>query len=211
MHIRNFTRPDLALAVSYLGRLMHRPTASLFARVQDLIWYLKETACYGSYLGGASPQCPLYAYCNSDYANCREDCRSVTGLVVKCGVGSISWRFAKKPTLSRSTTEAEYIAAGEVAKEVQYVHAIAQGMQLDPGCIPIGIDKQAALFLVEDPVSAASTKHIDVVYHHVRERVKCRQMEFEPIATALNVSDIFTKPLAVDIFAKHRSGLGIMP
>jgi hypothetical protein len=211
MHISNFTRPDVAFAVSYLARFMHRPTASLFARVQDLICYLKGTASYGLYLGGASPQCPLYAYCDSDYANCREDRRSVTGLVVKCGVGSICWKSAKQPTVSRSTAEAEYIAAGEVAKEVQYVHALAQGMQLDPGCIPIGIDNRAALFLVEDPVSAARTKHIDVVYHHVRERVKCRQMEFEPIATELNVSDIFTKPLAVDTFAKHRSGLGIMP
>jgi hypothetical protein len=93
--------------------------------------------------------------------------------------------------VSSSTAEAEYIAAGEVAEEVQYLHALAQGMQLDPGCIPIGIDNQAALFLVEDPVSAARTKHIDVLYHHVRERVRCRQME-------LNVSDIYTKLLAVD-------------
>jgi hypothetical protein len=37
MHISNFTRPDVAFAVSYLARFMHRPTASLFARVQDLI------------------------------------------------------------------------------------------------------------------------------------------------------------------------------
>jgi hypothetical protein len=73
----------------------------------------------------------------------------------------------QKPSVSRSTAEAEYIAVGEVAKEVQYVHALAPGMQLDPGCIPIGIDNRAALFLVEDPVSAARTKHIDVVYHHV--------------------------------------------
>jgi hypothetical protein len=36
-------------------------------------------------------------------------------------------------------------------------------------------------------------------------------MEFEPIATELNVSDVFTTPLAVYPFAKHRSGLRIMP
>jgi hypothetical protein len=100
---------------------------------------------------------------------------------------------------------------GEVAKEVQYVHALAQGMQLDSGCTPIGIDNRTALFLVEDSVSAARTKHIDVVYHYVRERVKCRQMEFEPIAAELNASDVFTNPPAVDTFAKHRSGLGLMP
>jgi hypothetical protein len=31
------------------------------------------------------------------------------------------------------------------------------------------------------------------------------------VRAKLNVSDIFTKPLAVHTFAKHRSGLGVMP
>ncbi len=210
-HISNYTRPDISFAVSFLARFVNSPTASMFARVQDLICYLKGTASYGLYLGGASPSCPLYAYCDSDYAQCPETRRSVTGLVVKCGVGSVSWKSAKQPTVSRSTAEAEYVAAGEVAKEVQYMHALAQGMHLHPGCIPIGLDNRAALFLIEDPVSAARTKHIDVVYHHVRERVKFGQMEFEPIATELNVSDIFTKPLALDTFKRHRCGLGVQP
>jgi hypothetical protein len=81
---------------------------------------------------------------------------------------------------------------------------------LAPGCIPIGIDN-AALFLVQDPVSAARAKHIDVIYHHVRERVKCNQIVFERIPTDLNVSDIFTQPLPLEIFEKHRCGLGVMP
>jgi hypothetical protein len=105
----------------------------------------------------------LYAYCDSDYAQCPETRRSVTGLVVKCGVGFIRSQSAKQPTVSRSTAEAEYVAAGEVVKEVQNIHALALGMKLDPGCIPIGLDNRAALFLIEDPVSAARTKHIEVV------------------------------------------------
>jgi hypothetical protein len=121
-----------------------------------LIWFVSR---------GASRKCPLYAHCDSDYAQRPETRRSVNGSVVKCGVGSISWKSAKQPTVSRSTAEAEYVAAGRVAKEVQYVHALALGMKLDPGCIPIGLDNRAALFLIEDPVSAARTKHIDVVYH----------------------------------------------
>jgi hypothetical protein len=60
--------------------------------------------------------------------------------------------------VSRYTAEAEYIAAWLVAKEVQYVHALAQVMQLHPGCIPIGKDNRAALFLIEDPVSSARTR-----------------------------------------------------
>jgi hypothetical protein len=158
---------NVAFAVSYLAWFMHRPTASLFARVQDLMGYLKGTASYGFHLGGASPQCPLHAYCGSDYANCHKDRRSVPGLEEKCGVGSSCWKSAKRPTVSRSTAEAGYTAAVEVAKKVQYVHALNQRMQLYPRCIPSHTDNRAALFLVEDPVSEARSKHIDVVYHVV--------------------------------------------
>jgi hypothetical protein len=43
----------------------------------------------------------------SDYANCPDTRRSVTGLVVKCGVGYISWKSAKPATVSKSLAEAE--------------------------------------------------------------------------------------------------------
>jgi hypothetical protein len=114
-HLSNYTRPDTSFAVSYHARFMCTP----ITRVKDLICYWKVTSSYGLYLGGSSQHCPLHAYWDSDYANCSETRRSVTGLAFKCGVGSISWKSAKQATVSRSTVEAEYVAAGEVAKEVQ--------------------------------------------------------------------------------------------
>jgi hypothetical protein len=83
------------------------------------------------------------------------------------------------------------------------MHALARELQLDPGCIPIGIDNTAACSLIADPISAALTKHIDVVYHHVRERVECKQTSFEKITTEMNVSDTFTKPPSQDLFQRH--------
>jgi hypothetical protein len=56
----------------------------MFARVQDLICYLKGAASFGLYLGDASRKCPLYAYFDSDCAQCPETRRSVTVLDVKC-------------------------------------------------------------------------------------------------------------------------------
>jgi hypothetical protein len=210
-HLGNYTRPDIAFAVSYLARLVHAPTDNKYARIKDVICYLKGTPSYGLYLGGESRECPLYEYCDSDYANCRETRGSVTGLALKSGVGSVSWKSAKQATVCRSTAEAEYVAAGEVAKEVQHLHALSQELKLSPGCIPIGIDNAATLFLVQNPVSAARTKHIDVIYHHVRERLKFNQKVFERIPTELSVSDMFTKPLPLEIFEKHPCGLGVMP
>jgi Reverse transcriptase (RNA-dependent DNA polymerase) len=211
MHIANYTRPDVSFAVSYLARFATTPTTDKFARVLDVIKYLNGTSSFGLYLGGTAVECPLYAYCDSDFAACTATRRSVTGYVVKCGIGSVVWKSARQPTVSRSTAESEYIASGELAKEVQYIHQLACQFGLQPGAIPVGCDNSAALHLIADPISAARTKHIDIIYHHVRERVKMHQMQFFGVPSRYNCSDIFTKPLDRTLFEEHRCSLGVHP
>lgn len=208
LHISNNTRPDIAFAVSYLARFTAKPTCSNFARLRDVLLYLKGTASYGLRLGGS--ECVLHGFCDSDYAGCPLSRHSTTGFIVKCGLGSISWKSSKQPTLSRSSSEAEYIAAGEAAKEVQYFFNMAPQLGLPSSCIAVGIDNQAAKCLIDDPISAARTKHIEIVYHHVREKVKRQQMRFLPVRTADNPADILTKPLSQHLFQKHRQSLGVV-
>ena len=126
-----------------------------------------------------------------------------------CGLGAIAWKSARQATVSRSTAESEYIAAGEVAKEVQYIYQPPTQLGLTPGCIPVGCDNNAAISLIADPISAARTKHHDVIYHHVRQRVQMQQMTFMSIPTRVNTADVFTKPLAATLFQEHRRSLGI--
>ena len=209
LHIANNTRPDIAFAVSFLARFTAQPTGSSFARLKDVLLYLKGTASYSLRLGG--PECALHGFCDSDWAGCTSSRKSTTGYVVKCGLGSIAWKSAKQPTLSRSSSEAEYIAAGEIAKEVQYFFNMVPQMGLPSYCIAVGIDNQAAKSLIEDPLSAARTRHIETIYHHIREKVKRKQMRFVQVPTADNPADIFTKPLPQQLFEKHRQTLGVVP
>ena len=131
--------------------------------------------------------------------------------MIKCGWGSISWKSAKQATVSRSSSEAEYIAAGEVAKEVQYFFDMAPTMGLPSACVPVGIDYRAAKCLIDDPISAARTKKTEIVFHHVREKVRRQQMTFKPLLTSDNPADVLTKPLPQQLFEKHRQSLGVVP
>ena len=209
LHIANNTRPDISFAVSYLARSTQKPTCSSFARVKDVLLYLKGTASYSLRLGG--PTCVLYGYCDSDWSGCPLTRRSTTGFIVKCGLGSISWKSARQATVSRSSSEAEYIAAGEIAKEVQSFCGVAPQMGLPSSCVSVGLDNRAAKYLIEDPLSAARTKHIEIIYHHVREKVARQQMKFIPVPTADNPADVLTKPLPQQLFEKHRQSLGVVP
>jgi hypothetical protein len=128
MHSMNYTRSDVAFAVNYLAKFVNAPMTNHVARVKDVIKYLKVTASYGLHLGGKIESCPLYAHCDSDVAACAATRRSTTGCVVQCGIGSLSWRIllsVHQQTVRRSAAESESIAAGEVAKEIQYLHALA--------------------------------------------------------------------------------------
>jgi hypothetical protein len=87
LHLANYTRPDIAFAVSYLARYSASPTTGKFARLKDVLLYLKGTISYGLLLGGAS--CALHAFCDSDYADCTLSRRSTTGFLVECGVGTV--------------------------------------------------------------------------------------------------------------------------
>ena len=48
------------------------------------------------------------------------------------------------------------------------------------------------------------TKFINLIYHWFLERIKSRQIKIYPISTEDQVADIFTKPLPVKTFVKHR-------
>ena len=125
------------------------------------------------------------------------------------GHGSISWRSSKQATVSNSTAEAEYIAAGEVSREASYIYQLAQQLMLYPATIPIGIDNTAAAFMTEDPLSAKRTKHMDIAYHFVREKVKYGWVKVRSIKGTDNPANIFTKPLGRQLFEKHRDALGV--
>jgi hypothetical protein len=89
MHLANYTRPDIAFAVSYLARFVTSITANNLARVLDVIKYFQATSTYGLVLVGSSPNCPTFVYCDADFAACTETRRSVSCYVVKCGIRSV--------------------------------------------------------------------------------------------------------------------------
>ena len=66
-----------------------------------------------------------------------------------------------------------------------------------------------AIYLSANPVFHARTKHIEVDYHFVRERVARRLLDIKFIPTADQVADGFTKPLTVLQLEAFRNNLNL--
>ena len=68
-------------------------------------------------------------------------------------------------------------------------------------------DNQGCIALSENPIHHKRTKHIDVRYHYIREKLEDKTVRLQHIPTADNTADILTKPLGATKFRKHRDEL----
>ncbi|XP_057488562.1 secreted RxLR effector protein 161-like [Actinidia eriantha] len=109
-------RPDIVYAVGVVSRFMQTPKKSHLEAVRRILRYMKRTIDFGLLYkkGGA---CKLVGYCNADYGGDHDTRQSTMGYVFNLGSGAISWCSKRQPTISLSTTEAEYRALAMAAQE----------------------------------------------------------------------------------------------
>ena len=75
---------------------------------------------------------------------------------------------------------------------------------------PLFCDNMSSIYLARNPVFHASTKHIEVHYHFIRERVLAGDVDLQHISTNLQTADIFTKALGADNLWQFMTDLGLM-
>ena len=98
--------------------------------------------------------------------------------------------FATYSTLS--TTEAEYMALTEAAKEGIWLKGLVSDLGLHHDQATVYCDSLSAICLAKDQVHHERTKHIDVRYHFLRSE---KRIKVKKVGTADNPADMFTKPV----------------
>ena len=112
--------------------------------------------------------------------------------------GPISWQSKRQSVVAQSSTEAEYIAMSELAKEGAWLRYLLvglhyKGQDLDP--MTLYGDNQGALSLAENPTFHRGSKHIAVRYHLVRQEVEMGRLQIAYIPTDHMPADGLTKVL----------------
>lgn len=203
------TRPDLSFVASQLAQFLDKPGPQHWAAFKRVLRYLRHTTKLGLKLGGSAVKLNIYG--DADYAGCPYTRRSVTGYCSFIAGGCVSWRARKQPTVATSTTEAEYRAAYEAAQEVIWLRQLLKDMNYQvPSPVTLFSDNQGALALTKNPLYQSRSKHFDILYHWIREKVDDSTIIPTYIPTNLMLADVLTKALH---FPKHDScvkGLGLI-
>lgn len=124
------------------------------------------------------------------------DRRSVGSYTFLLGNGAISWRSKKQSITSRSFAEAEYRALEDASCEVIWLKnlLIELGVNIK-GPVSLFCDSKSAVDLTANLVYHASTKHIEIDCHFIREKIQSGLINVSQISTKVNTADILTKGL----------------
>lgn len=199
LYVAMITRPDIAYAVQVLGRHLQACGPEHWVAAKRILRYLQGTRDVGIIYGGSGAGAGalvLYGYADADWANDRDTRRSTTGYAFMLGGGCVSWGSKLQPTVALSSSEAEYMGTTPAVQEALVQRQLLCDLHLKQEQPTIIFeDNQGCIAMSNNPVMLKRTKHIDVRYHFIREKVENGDVVLKYIPTEDQLADLLTKPL----------------
>ena len=189
------TRVDIVYSVRMLSRFMHEPRKPHWEIALRVLKYIKGIPSQGLLLPSEN-NLRLQAYCDSDWDGCQTSRRSISGFCIFLGNSIISWKSKEQTNVSKSSAKAEYQAMANTCLELTWLRYILQDLKVplsEPALLYC--DNQAALHIAANPVFYERTKHIEIDYHIVREKLQVGIIKPCYVSTKMQFVGIFTKAL----------------
>jgi hypothetical protein len=204
------SRPDLAVAIGVLSKFMANPGLEHWKGVKRVLRYIQGTLDYGLMYTSDGKEPILTGYSDADWGGDLTTRRSTTGYVFQIQGNTVSWCSKLQGCVSKSTTEAEYVALSTACQEGVWLRRLLDDISVKQ-CNPTVLfeDNQGAIELSRNPKFHARTKHIDVLYHYVREKVNQNIVSVVYCASKDMLADVMTKGLSKVQFQKFRDMLGV--
>jgi histone deacetylase 1/2 len=204
------TRPDICFAVNKVCQFLHSPTTVHWTAIKRILRYVQGTLTLGLTIK-SSKSMIVSGFSDADWAGDVDDRKSTGGFAVFLGDNLISWSARKQATVSRSSTEAEYKSLANTTAEIIWVQKLLTELKIPHSpSARLWCDNLGATYLSANPVFHARTKHIEIDFHFVRERVAQGLLEVWLISTGDQVADGFTKALPRAKMREFRNNLNLV-
>ncbi|KAL0554626.1 hypothetical protein IC582_008552 [Cucumis melo] len=201
-----FTCPDIAFSLNRVSQIMHKPTVIHFSTVKCILRYLCGTPTLG--INFRKSSFSLLTFCDSDWAGDTFDRRSASGFIAFLGSNPISRSSKKQPTVSRSSTKAEYRSLATTTTDLYWIQQLLCDLRVPlKTSLTLWCDNASAVSLARNPVFHARTKHIEIDYHFVWKKVLRNDISVCHISSDKQLADILTKLLLAPTFLHLRNKL----
>ena len=213
LYVATHVRPDIALAIGLLTRVIAWPSPVLLKHAERVLAYLSGTASLGlkytktgaiQTSASWAPRVTVQGASDASF----DMAHSTSGYVFDMAKAAIAWIVKKQAAIALSTYEAEVVAGSFAGCEAVFLRGVLAELgfpQLKPTILKM--DNSSAIDLAKDPVMHATSKHIARRDLFIRELVECSVLQPVFVKTAHNPADALTKPLHKGPFLAHRVNL----
>ena len=188
-------RPDIQLAVSFLTTRVQSPDVDDYRKLRRCMQYLRATKDLPLTLEANNLHLIRW-FADASYA-VHPDLRSHTGGAMTLGKGAIYNLSCKQRLNTKSSTEAEVVGADDILPQLLWTSYFmeAQGYPISDAILHQ--DNESAMRLERNGRASSTkrTKHIDVRYFFITDRIKQGQLRVEYCSTDEMWADFHTKPL----------------
>ncbi|KAI1003823.1 hypothetical protein K3495_g4386 [Podosphaera aphanis] len=197
-YLSNNTRPDTAFAVNHLARFLTNPSKEHMQAARQVLRYIAQNPDQGIIFTRSSNQATLEAYTDADFAADPYTSRSTSGMLIRLSSGPISWKSHLQREVVLSTTEAEYLAATETCRQLQWVKSLMQELGLTDRingavCTNLHVDNQSAISLIKNHDNHKRSKHIALRNFYCREQHQNGKITVTYVPSNLQLADALTK------------------
>jgi hypothetical protein len=104
------------------------------------------------------------------------------------------WKSKQQQSVTLSSSEAEYVALSEAAKELKFVAQTLESIRIKVKYpITVFVDNVGAIFMAENATATKQTRHVHTRYRFVYEEVEDGRIIVRFVKTDKNLADPYTK------------------
>lgn len=156
----------------------------------------------------------IEGYADADYAGDVDTRRSTTGFVYFVHGSLVSWKSRRQPSVTLSTTEAEYLAIGDCSKHGLWLSRLLEHLINNPAIavpiqLPLSNNNQGAVFLCNEASVNNKSKHIAIRHHFIRELVRDGKISVSHVSTKEMPADVLTKAVGPTVMDSCVEQLGL--
>jgi hypothetical protein len=204
LYLSQRARPDLRTAISFLCGRLQTPDVDDNKKLGRVLKYLQSTKDLSLILS-ADGSGLLRWWVDASFG-VHMDMKGHTGGNMSMGKGSVFTTANKQKLVTRSSTECEVVGVHEVMPQLLWTTQFLQEQGFDINDTILYQDNMSSILLEKNGRSSSSkrTRHMNIRYFFVKDRVASKELSIEHCPTEDMVADYFTKALQGRLFYKLR-------